>query len=179
MLTCWSSTITPRTRDLLVTILKTEGYDVSVAEDGAVGVDRYRQRRADIVLMDLYMPRKDGVTAIRELRGEFPDVVIVAMSGDAGTVLARCASRGTLGPRPAHVAQADRALVLLRALEGLVAARRSLQAASLHRSAVARLRPRVPGWPARVLPRPFADADSARPPRSHQRPEGRCPPAGR
>jgi CheY-like chemotaxis protein len=123
------------TRDLLVTILKTEGYDVSVAEDGAVAVDRYRQRRADIVLMDLYMPRKDGVTAIRELRGEFPDVVIVAMSGDAGTVWRDALAEARSAGAQLTLRKPIEPWVLLRALEGLVAARRSLQAASLHRSA--------------------------------------------
>ena len=76
------------TRDLLVTVLKTEGYDVVLAEDGDVAMRRYRERPADIVLMDLYMPRQDGVTTIRELYAEFPGVVVVAMSGDAGTPLA-------------------------------------------------------------------------------------------
>jgi CheY-like chemotaxis protein len=123
------------TRDLLVTILKTEGYDVSVAEDGAVAVDRYRQRRADIVLMDLYMPRKDGVTAIRELRGEFPDVVIVAMSGDAGTVWRDALAEARSAGAQLTLRKPIEPWVLLRALVGLVAARRSLQAASLHRSA--------------------------------------------
>src|ERR671919_1191173 len=49
------------TRELLLTILKTEGYDVDLAEDGEEAVRRYRERPADIVLMDLYMPRRNGI----------------------------------------------------------------------------------------------------------------------
>jgi two-component system, chemotaxis family, chemotaxis protein CheY len=122
------------TRDLLLTILKTEGYDVALADDGDVAVQRYRERPADVVLMDLYMPRKDGVATIRQLCAEFPGVVIVAMSGDAGSVW-----RDALAE--AHAAGAQLTLrkplepwLLLRALEGLVAARRTLDA-RLHRSA--------------------------------------------
>jgi CheY-like chemotaxis protein len=36
--------------------------------------------------MDLYMPRRDGVATIRDLRAAFPGVAIVAMSGDAGAI---------------------------------------------------------------------------------------------
>src|SRR6266545_3338679 len=104
------------TRDLLLTILKTDGYDVALADDGDTAMRRYRERPADLVLMDLYMPRKDGVTTIRELCAEFPGAVIVAMSGDtvwrdalaeARTAGAQLTLRKPLEP-----------WVLLRAVEG-------------------------------------------------------------
>jgi CheY-like chemotaxis protein len=117
------------TRELLVTILKTEGYDVAVAEDGEVAISRFREQPADIVLMDLYLPRKDGVTAIRELHAACPGVVIVAISGDAGPIwrdaLAEARAAGAL----LTLRKPIEPWVLLRALEGLVAARRSLSAA--------------------------------------------------
>ena len=117
------------TRDLLVTILKTEGYEVVVAEDGEVAISRFHDQPADIVLMDLYLPRKDGVTAIRELHAACPGVVIVAISGDAGTIwrdaLAEARAAGAL----LTLRKPIEPWVLLRALEGLVAARRSLSAA--------------------------------------------------
>jgi CheY-like chemotaxis protein len=122
------------TRDLLVTILKTEGYDVALAEDGEIAMGRYRERPADVVLMDLYMPRKDGVTAIRELRGQFPDVVIVAMSGDAGTIWRDALAEARAAGAQLTLRKPIEPWVLLRALEGLVAARRSMHGA-LHRTA--------------------------------------------
>ena len=67
---------------MLFTILKTEGYDVALAEDGDQGLQSYRSRPADVVLLDMVMPRKDGLATIRELHIEFPDVTILAMSGD-------------------------------------------------------------------------------------------------
>jgi CheY-like chemotaxis protein len=126
------------TRDLLLTILKTEGYDVTLAEDGEAALQRYRERPADVVLMDLFMPRKDGVTAIRELCAEFHGVTIVAMSGDGMSNAPGAAWHDALAE--ARTAGAQLTLrkplepwVLLRALEGLVAARKSLN--GLHRSA--------------------------------------------
>ncbi|HEU4366727.1 MAG TPA: response regulator [Methylomirabilota bacterium] len=123
------------TRELLFTILKTEGYEVALAEDGEVGVQRYRERPADIVLMDLFMPRKGGVTAIRELCAEFPGVTIVAMSGDMGTAWHDAlADARTAGAR-LTLRKPLEPWVLLRALDGLVAARRTLSDDGLHRSA--------------------------------------------
>lgn len=123
------------TRDLLLTILKTEGYDVTVAEDGEVALQRYRERPADVVLMDMFMPRKDGVTAIRELFAEFPGVTVVAMSGDTGGGLGwhdALAEARTAGAQ-ITLRKPLEPWVLLRALEGLVAGRKSLN--GLHRSA--------------------------------------------
>jgi CheY-like chemotaxis protein len=123
------------TRDLLLTILKTEGYEVAMAEDGDVAMRRYRERAADIVLMDLYMPRKDGVTAIRELCAEFPGVVIVAMSGDDGTIWRDALAEARAAGAYLTLRKPIEPWVLLRGLEGLVAARKTLAAANLHRTA--------------------------------------------
>ncbi len=124
----------PDTRDLLVTILKTEGYDVALAEDGDVALRRYRERAAEVVLMDLYMPRRDGVTTIRELRAEFPAVVIVAMSGDAGTIWRDALAEARAAGAQLTLRKPIEPWVLLRALEGLIAARKTLPT-DLHRTA--------------------------------------------
>jgi len=123
------------TRDLLFVVLKTEGYDVALAADGEEALGSYRECAADVVLLDMFMPRKDGVTTIRELRQEFPTVTIVAMSGDAESwhdalVEARTAGAQLTLRKPLEP------WVLLRALEGLLAGRRTLNGASgLHRTA--------------------------------------------
>jgi CheY-like chemotaxis protein len=123
------------TRDLLFIILKTEGYDVALAADGDEAIAAYRERTADIVLLDMFMPRKDGVTTIRELRSEFPDVTIVAMSGDASAwhdalTEARGAGAQLTLRKPLEP------WVLLRAVEGVLAGRRTVNGANgLHRSA--------------------------------------------
>jgi two-component system chemotaxis response regulator CheY len=123
------------TRELLFTILKTEGYDVGLAEDGDLALQRYRERAADVVLMDLLMPGKDGVTTISEFCAEFPGITIVAMSGDTGTAWHDLlADARTAGAR-LTLRKPLEPWVLLRALEGLLAARKSLSVGALHRSA--------------------------------------------
>jgi CheY-like chemotaxis protein len=121
------------TREVLFTILKTEGYDVTLAEDGDVAVRRYRERPADVVLMDLFMPRTDGVTAIRQLRAEFPGVTIVAMSGDTGTAWHDALADARAAGAQLTLRKPLEPWLLLRTLEGLVAARKALN--GLHRSA--------------------------------------------
>jgi len=113
------------TRDLLLTILKTDGYDVALAEDGDAAMRRYRERPADLVLMDLHMPRKDGVTTIRELCAEFPGAVIVAISGDAGTVWPDALAEARTAGAQLTLRKPLEPWVLLRAVEGLVGLNRS------------------------------------------------------
>jgi CheY-like chemotaxis protein len=62
-------------------VLEGEGYEVREAGNGAEGVKAFRQRPADLVLCDIFMPEKEGLQTIRELQDEFRKVKIVAMSG--------------------------------------------------------------------------------------------------
>ena len=62
-------------------ILQDEGYEISTACDGRELLRAYRERPADLVLCDLFMPRKDGLQVIGELLKEFPEAKIIAMSG--------------------------------------------------------------------------------------------------
>ena len=48
--------------------LKSEGYDVEVAEDGAGGYDRACAGGIDLVVLDLMLPKKDGLDICRDLR---------------------------------------------------------------------------------------------------------------
>jgi DNA-binding NarL/FixJ family response regulator len=59
---------------------------VGEAENGERAVALYRERRPDVVLMDLRMPVMGGVEAIRAITGEFPSARILALTtyeGDA------------------------------------------------------------------------------------------------
>ena len=68
-------------RSLYSRILKHAGHDVIEAPDGNVGLDLYRENPADIVITDIIMPEKEGIELIIELRRDFPDVKIIAVSG--------------------------------------------------------------------------------------------------
>lgn len=71
----------PDTLDLLKGTLEGAGHEVIVAPNGRVGVQVYRERRPDLVVTDLFMPEQEGLETIKQMRMEFPDSVIVAMSG--------------------------------------------------------------------------------------------------
>jgi DNA-binding NtrC family response regulator len=70
-----------RTRKLFRKILETEGYQVSEASNGNEGIKLFRKEPADLVITDIIMPEKEGIETIMELRKDFPDVKIIAMSG--------------------------------------------------------------------------------------------------
>jgi len=53
---------------------------VGEASDGSEGLVLARRLGPDVVLMDLLMPRMDGITAIGRIREELPDVEVVAMT---------------------------------------------------------------------------------------------------
>ncbi|MFQ5549074.1 MAG: response regulator transcription factor [Woeseia sp.] len=68
-------------RDVLYDVLIHAGFDVNVASTGDEGIDELRSKPADVIVTDIIMPEKDGVTTIREIRKEFPDAKIIAISG--------------------------------------------------------------------------------------------------
>lgn len=68
-------------RGLYSRILKNAGHDVIEAPDGKVGIALYRENPADLVITDIIMPEKEGIELIIELRRDFPDVKIIAVSG--------------------------------------------------------------------------------------------------
>lgn len=62
-------------------LLEREGYTVVAAETAEAGIAACRSQSVDLVLTDIIMPDKDGFETIGEVRSEFPDIQIVAMSG--------------------------------------------------------------------------------------------------
>jgi DNA-binding response OmpR family regulator len=71
-------------RDALKLILQHAGYSVKSAPDGRLGIELQRKDPAQLVITDIIMPDKDGVSTIRDIRREFPDVKIIAISGGGG-----------------------------------------------------------------------------------------------
>lgn len=68
-------------RSMISQMLSREGYTVITAENGKDAIARYRQQRADLVLLDILMPEMDGIEATMHLKREFPAICILAMSG--------------------------------------------------------------------------------------------------
>jgi signal transduction histidine kinase len=55
---------------LTTRILEREGYEVSSARDGADALEAARRERPDLILLDIMMPRLDGLEVCRQLKGD-------------------------------------------------------------------------------------------------------------
>ncbi len=71
----------PQIRSMIRLILERTGYTVLEATDGVEGLRLFREKAADLIITDLIMPNKDGIGLIIELKKQYPDVKIIAMSG--------------------------------------------------------------------------------------------------
>lgn len=71
----------PQVCDLLKQVLEDEGYSVVTAANGQEGLNLHRANPADLIVLDILMPEKEGLETILDLRREFPEVKIIAMSG--------------------------------------------------------------------------------------------------
>jgi len=72
-----------RIADTLTLILRSQGYNVQVAYDGASGLEIYRTMVPDLVISDVVMPRMNGVDMAIAIRKEFPNARILLFSGQA------------------------------------------------------------------------------------------------
>lgn len=70
-------------------LLTDNGYEVVEAQDGAQAVELYKQVKPDAVLLDITMPNKDGLEALREIRAANPAarVAMVTAMGQQSIVL--------------------------------------------------------------------------------------------
>src|SRR6266576_3627079 len=72
-------------REALRVVLEGAGYEVLEASDGEVGLRLQREHAADLVVVDVFMPERDGLEVIKALRVESPQVKIIAVSGGGRT----------------------------------------------------------------------------------------------
>lgn len=66
----------------LMVSLENDIQVVGLARDGQEAVDQARLHRPDVAIIDVHMPRVDGLTAIRQLGQASPDTACMAMSYD-------------------------------------------------------------------------------------------------
>lgn len=64
--------------------LRNTGYETGVAFDGVEAVLSVLDYHWDIVLMDIRMPKLDGINALRIIRKLTPDVAVITITGQAG-----------------------------------------------------------------------------------------------
>jgi len=69
-------------RNVLQRTLTAVGFDVVSAETGEEGTNVFRRERVDVVVVDMVLPKKDGVETIMDIRRGFPQAKFIAMSGE-------------------------------------------------------------------------------------------------
>ena len=72
-------------RGALRVVLEGAGYEVIEAADGDAGLRLQREQAADVVLVDIFMPERDGLEVIKALQAETPRPKIIAVSGGGKT----------------------------------------------------------------------------------------------
>lgn len=67
--------------DVLRMILEHDGYRISHAFNGPSGIDKFKEIEPDVVLLDIKMPRMDGIEVLQELRKLNAKAIIIMISG--------------------------------------------------------------------------------------------------
>ncbi|EJW09316.1 Adenylate cyclase [Rhodovulum sp. PH10] len=82
----------PENLEILKVRLEARGYDVITAADGDEGLARARAENPDLVLLDVMMPKRDGLSVLEELKADatlrFVPVVLVTARADIRDVIA-------------------------------------------------------------------------------------------
>jgi len=73
----------------IIKMLTGQGFEVYEAENGAKAVEKYKEVRPDVVLMDITMPEMDGLAALKEIRAfdSQAKVVMLTALGQESVVL--------------------------------------------------------------------------------------------
>jgi DNA-binding response OmpR family regulator len=68
-------------RVALKRVLLQKGFDVETASDGRAALKKFRAAQFDLIILDLWMPEKDGLETLIEIRRASPTAKVIAMSG--------------------------------------------------------------------------------------------------
>jgi len=88
----------PDNVDILQMRLESQGYEVATAGDGAEALEKTRALHPDLVLLDIMMPKIDGIEVVKRLKADpslpFIPVILVTAKADASDVIAGLESGG-------------------------------------------------------------------------------------
>jgi two-component system cell cycle sensor histidine kinase/response regulator CckA len=104
-------------RQLIGSFLENEGYNIHTAGNGRDALAILKKAKIGIVVTDLAMPERDGIEMISDIRRDYADVKIIAMSGAfTGGVLESAKQLGAdaILPKPIEMEH------LLRTLQGIL-----------------------------------------------------------
>jgi len=110
----------PDNVDILQMRLESQGYEVVTAADGVEAIEKTRELLPDLVLLDIMMPKMDGIDALKRLKADpalpFIPVILVTAKADASDVIAGLESGGDdyLTKPVDHAALSARVRAMLR-----------------------------------------------------------------
>ena len=80
-------------RESMSVVLKKAGYDVTEAADGEQALATLSGQSFDLAIVDIWMPKMNGLSLLQELRGQHTDMPIIIVSGGGpGAPLERSAA---------------------------------------------------------------------------------------
>ncbi|HOV87629.1 MAG TPA: response regulator, partial [Syntrophobacteraceae bacterium] len=74
-------------------VLQDEGYLVSTAASGEEALEEVRKELPDLVILDIWMPRMDGLDVLEAMKGLAPSLPVIIISGHANIETAVKATR--------------------------------------------------------------------------------------
>jgi class 3 adenylate cyclase/CheY-like chemotaxis protein len=118
----------PMNRDILQTRLRAHGYETITAADGEEALEAARAQQPDLILLDIMMPKLDGIAVCRALKAEsalaFTPIIMVTAKADSGDVVAGLEAGGdeylTKPVDPAALVARVRSMLRIKALHDTV-----------------------------------------------------------
>lgn len=77
----------PWIRRLILRSLQSDEYEIIEEADGDVAVERVRREKPAVVILDMHMPRLDGLAALTGILEVSPSTRVLVMTGDPSLVL--------------------------------------------------------------------------------------------
>lgn len=87
-------------REFYQELLAAEGYNIDTAADGEVGLNKIQNNDYNLILLDLMLPKKDGVQILRDLKVAPPKakaLIVVLTNLGQDTVIKECFNLGADG----------------------------------------------------------------------------------
>jgi CheY-like chemotaxis protein len=109
-------------RDLLRTVLENEGHTVDEVTDGQDAIDRNASHDYDVAIVDLILPRKNGLDTVIEMRARKPALRFVVMTGALPALLDKNRNMDDLLGHVVKLTKPMRPTDLLRAVREALAA---------------------------------------------------------
>jgi len=78
---------------LLQKFLASKNYDVCTAADGSTAINKVRELKPQIVLLDILMPGMNGMDTLREIKKLEPDTVVIMVTAVSDEELAKSSLR--------------------------------------------------------------------------------------